>query len=283
MTDARLVDIEVTALEGWELLAAGDQRKLERFGDLLVERPAPQAIWSDAGPFEEAAAVFHRGKEGTGRWITRGTVRQPTRAAILDLLFEIRLTGFGNVGLFPEHTAHWRWMAEHLSKETRPSVLNLFAYTGGASMACARAGARVTHVDSAKAVNNWAEINVKASGISSGSIRFITDDVLKFTKREDRRGRRYHGIIIDPPTFGRGPKGETWKIERDLRTLINACAALLEANPLFVVVTAHSPGVTPAVLRELLSGLGGVVQSGEMLLRGKGASLPAGDYVRWTP
>ena len=284
MTDARLLDLEVTALEGWELLASGGERKLERFGNLLVERPAPQAIWPESGRFEEAAAVFQRGKDGTGKWITFGEVpQQPTSATILDLIFEVRLTGFGNVGLFPEHTAHWRWMAERLTEEDQPSVLNLFAYTGGASMACARAGARVTHVDSAKSVNAWAEINARASGISSGSIRCLSDDVLKFVKRENRRGHRYHGIIIDPPTFGRGPKGETWKIERDLQSLIDVCSALLEAHPLFVVVTAHSPGVTPSVLRALLRHLGGSIQFGEMLLKGSGPSLPAGAYIRWTP
>ena len=284
MTDARLVDLEITALKGWELLASGGERKLERFGNFLIERPAPQAIWSESGRFEEAAAVFRRGKDGTGKWITFGEVLQPTSATILDLIFEVRLTGFGNVGLFPEHTAHWRWMAERLIKRDRPSVLNLFAYTGGASMACARVGARVTHVDSAKSVNAWAEINARASGVSSGSIRYLSDDVLKFVKRENRREHRYHGIIIDPPTFGRGPKGETWKIERDLQSLIDVCSALLEAHPLFVVVTAHSPGVTPSVLRALLRPLGGSIQSGEMLLKGSsGPSLPAGAYIRWTP
>ncbi len=279
---AQTSDLAVGGVEGWELLFAGGERKLERFGPLLVERPAPQAIWTlDAGS-ETADVVFKRNKDGSGKWITKRRKPLPVRASIGDLTFEIRLTGFGNVGLFPEHACHWEWMKERLGERGDPSVLNLFAYTGGASLVCAQAGARVTHVDAAKSVNAWAELNSRLSKIPDGLIRYIADDVIKFVRREIRRRRRYHGIILDPPSFGRGPKGEVWKIERDFQPLLDACFELLDEDSLFMVVTSHSPGVTPAVMRGLVSGHGGSLQSGEMLLRGQGPDLPAGSYLRWS-
>lgn len=282
MTNHASKDVTVAPLDGWELIAAGDERKLERFGDFTVERPAPQAIWDSPIPFEGADAIFKRNKDGSGKWIEHAPTR-PIRAAIGHLTFEIRLTGFGNVGLFPEHCAHWDWMTQRLEKRSAPTVLNLFAYTGGASLVCARAGARVTHVDAAKSVNSWAEHNSRLSKIEGGSIRYITDDAIKFVKREVRRGRHYHGMILDPPTFGRGPKGETWKIERDFSELLKISAKLLHDDATFILLTSHSPGVTPAVLRALLHPLGGTVTCGEMLLDGRGPSLPAGAYARWIP
>ncbi len=275
--------------EGWELVACGDGRKLERFGSILLDRPAPQAIWpapSDT-PWAQARAAFQRGEGGSGDW-EPGSPPPPERwvASWRDLRFEIRLTGFGNVGLFPEHAVHWEWIEETARARSRVAtreVLNLFAYTGGLSLAAARAGARVTHVDSARAVNTWAAENARRSGTPEGSIRFLSDDALKFARREGRRGRRYDLIALDPPSFGRGPKGEVWKIERDLGPLLEACRALLSPEPLGVLLTAHSPGVTPAVLRALLSDWGGRVRDGEMLLEGAGRALPAGAYARWTP
>jgi 23S rRNA (cytosine1962-C5)-methyltransferase len=198
-------------------------------------------------------------------------------------VFEIRLTGFGNVGLFPEHAAHFEWMRELIAARGEAEVLNLFAYTGGATLACARAGAKVLHVDSAKAVSGWAKQNAKRSGVAADAVRYLADDATKLAKREIRRGNRYHGIVIDPPSFGRGPKGEVWKLERDLAPLIVLCQELLADSPLFLLLTAHSPGVTPAVLRAMLTPLGGSVDSGEMLLSGGGPALPAGAFARWTP
>lgn len=277
---------------GYELVACGDGRKLERFGAVLLDRPAAQAIWpaDPAAPWSEAHAAFQRGEGGTGDW-QPGPRPAPANwtAAWHGLRFEIRLTGFGNVGLFPEHAGHWAWLAEAVAERAReggaPEVLNLFAYTGGASLAAALAGASVTHVDGARAVNAWAALNAERSGIPEGRVRFLADDALKFVRRETRRGRRYHAIVLDPPTFGRGAKGEVWKIERDLHPLLLACREILAAEPLGVLLTAHSPGVTPAVLQALLAPFGERIERGEMLLHGSPATLPlpAGAYARWTP
>jgi 23S rRNA (cytosine1962-C5)-methyltransferase len=280
------MDLLIHPFDGYELLDCGGERKLERFGDVVVDRPCPQAIWSadDSIKWKQAGAVFQRSEGGTGDWERFGNgFYESWSARWNDLSFLIRLTGFGNVGLFPEHTGHWGWMADLISANGGGRVLNLFAYTGGASMACARAGAEVTHVDSARSVNGWAMENAKRSGIPDDSVRYLEDDVLKFTGREIRRERKYEGIILDPPTFGRGPKGEVWKIERDFHNLVRDCTELLADDPLFVLLTSHSPGVTPSVLRALLSSLNGNVESGEMLLHGGGHALAAGGYVRWTP
>jgi 23S rRNA (cytosine1962-C5)-methyltransferase len=280
------MDREIQGFDGYQLISSGGGRKLERFGDAIIDRPAPQAIWPahDKTPWKEASAVFQRSEGGTGDWqISPGRLPENWRAAWNDLTFEIRPTGFGNVGLFPEHVCHWSWMADKLEGRDSLEVLNLFAYTGGATMACARAGARVTHVDAAKSVNGWAITNADLSSIPKDSIRYIADDALKFVKREARRGRRYDGIIMDPPTFGRGAKGEVWKIERDLHKLLEICRSLLSSNPLFLVVTSHSPGVTPRVLGSMLSSFGSRVEYGEMSLLGGGPPLPAGSFARWTP
>lgn len=283
---------------GWELVACGDGRKMERFGGVLLDRPAGQAIWpaDPAAPWSRAHAAFQRGEGGSGDW-QAGPVAAPDSWEVRwrGLVFELRLTGFGNVGLFPEHTGHWRWIEEAVTARaaTAPpsnagaalEALNLFAYTGGASLAAARAGARVTHVDGARAVNAWAGLNAERSRIPAERLRLIADDALKFVRREARRGRRYHLIVLDPPTFGRGPKGEVWKIERDLHLLLTACGDILAGDALGLLLTAHSPGVTPAVLRGMLAPLGGDVTDGEMLLAGQPGmpALPAGAYARWTP
>ncbi len=279
------MDLETSSFDGYELVDSGSGRKLERFGGVLIDRPSPQAIWlcNNAAPWDEAQAVFKRGKGGTGDWqFSSSDFQQSWQASIYGLSFEIRLTGFGNLGLFPEHASHWTWMTEKLRHRGRAEILNLFAYTGGASIACAKSKARITHVDAARSVNSWAVVNADLSKAPKNAIRYIADDALKFTKRERRRGRQYHGIIIDPPTFGRGPKGEVWKIERDLYPLIENCYSLISSDSLFVLLTSHSPGVTPQVLKSMLSLFGGKIEAGEMLLKGEGPLLPAGAYARWT-
>jgi len=280
------MDLTSGDLAGYELRDSGDGRKLERFGDVLLDRPSAQAIWQRSHPeeWEGARAVFLRGEGGSGEWQTRGgELPESWTAAIGELEFEIRLTGFGNVGLFPEHASHFAWMRELVGGRDGARVLNLFAYTGGASIACALGGAQVVHVDSAKAVNGWARINAERSGVAEEAVRYLADDAIKLVKREIRRGNRYEGIVIDPPSFGRGPKGEVWKLERGLAPLIASCQELLADDPLFLLLTAHSPGITPAVLRAMLAPLGGAVESGEMLLAGGGPPLAAGAYARWTP
>lgn len=278
------MDLEIGNFEGWELIDSGGERKLERFGAHLLDRPCPQAIWPQRRPerWRDAAAEFQRGEGGQGEWTKAGGTPEAWPAAWGGIRFEVRLTGFGNVGVFPEHAAHWPWMQELLRGRPGAGVLNLFAYTGGASLACAAAGAVVTHVDSARSVNGWAADNASLSAPNAGAIRYIAEDAAKFVKREARRGRRYDGIIIDPPTFGRGAQGEVWKIERDLWPLVAACAELLAEAPLFTVLTAHSPGVTPRVLGAALDALGrrGRLEHGEMLLSGEGPAVPAGAYAR---
>ncbi len=280
------MDLEVHEFTGYELLDSGDGRKLERFGDFVLDRPAPQAIWpkGDAGGWDKAHAKFLRHEGGAGEWeIKSRSVPEAWPADIDGLALEIRLTGFGNVGLFPEHTCHFPWMSEKLGAKEAPRVLNLFGYTGAATLACARAGARVTHVDAAKSVNGWAILNAEKSGLRGEKMRFLADDAVKFVRRELRRGNRYEGIILDPPSFGRGTKGEVWKLEEHFFELMSLSAKLLADEPAFLLVTSHSPGVTPSALRHMLGPLGGAVEDGEMLIRSKKTVLPAGVYARWTP
>jgi 23S rRNA (cytosine1962-C5)-methyltransferase len=201
----------------------------------------------------------------------------------LKIQMRLGLTAWKQIGVFPEQAENWNYIHQHIQDGgvTLPRVLNLFAYTGGASMACAAAGADVTHVDAARSVNGWAAENAARSQPLAGAIRYLAEDAAKFVKREARRGRKYDGLIIDPPTFGRGAQGEVWKIERDLWPLLEACAALLADAPLFVLLTAHSPGVTPRVLAAALAGVGAPVrvEFGEMLLAGSGPLLPAGAFA----
>lgn len=278
------MDLTLFDQPDWELLASGDGRKLERFGDQVIERPAPQAIWSPASgaPWNIASSIFNRRSDGSGDWVHRGRSVSSWDVRLLDIHLQLRFTGFGNLGAFPEHAVHWSWIKDQLSKRAGAEVLNLFSYTGAASIFCAKSGATVTHVDSAKSVNTWAAVNASASKTDEGKIRYIADDALKFARRETRRGRKYDGIILDPPTFGRGVKGEVWKIERDFGGLLDICRSLLREDAYFLLVTSHSPGVTPAVLRGLLSGIPGRLESGEMLLSkvGREPSLPAGTFAR---
>lgn len=280
------MDLIASGFEGYRLIASGDGRKLESFGGILLNRPSPQAIWpmEHQDLWKRADAHFERSERGSGKWTTHRLKKEAAWPAKWnELEFELRLTGFGNVGLFPEHTVHWTWMADLLATVQDPQVLNLFAYTGGASLACALAGAQVTHVDAAKSVNAWAMLNAERSQIPKDRIRFLTDDAIKLAKREGRRKRIYQGIILDPPTFGRGSKGEVWKIEQHLYTLVQEIKPLLSGNSLFVLLTSHSPGITPNTLATMLSPLDGRVTHGEMLIAGDGPQLPAGVYARWTP
>jgi 23S rRNA (cytosine1962-C5)-methyltransferase len=268
----------------YALVDSGNGRKLERFGPFLIARPASQALWLPTLPpevWEQADATLIR--EGEKQWIKRSTLPLQWQVTLSDIQFLIRLTDFGHLGLFPEQRNFWHWIAEQ-----RPaSVLNLFAYSGGSTLAATKAGAQVCHLDASKGMVAWAKENAALNGLEKAPIRWIVDDVTKFLAREKRRGNRYDAIVLDPPTFGRGSQGEVFKIEEQIVPLLRSCRELLSDRPQFVLLTCHTPGITPTVLTHLLSqvlqGCGGHVEAGEMTLTGASdvLSLPSGAYARW--
>lgn len=264
----------------YALIDSGDQKKFESFGPYRLVRPCSSALWKPAGGRWQADASFSR-EEKVG-W--QGRLPESWTISWSGLQFKISLTDFGHLGLFPEHRAIWDFAEGLIHGRRKVSrVLNLFAYSGGASLASARAGAEVCHVDASKGMVDWARENAKLSGQKDAPIRWIVDDVFKFLKRELRRGRVYDGIILDPPSFGRGSSGEVFKIERDLPELLKLCRGLLSEYPLFFALTSHSPGITPLVMEHLLGEiLPGKVVSGEMLIPCEnGRALPAGSFARW--
>ena len=277
---------------GYALLDSGDGRKLERFGQVVLARPCAQAVWRPSLPPEEwrrADASFDR-EEGN-RWTGRGRLPDHWRIDVDGTVFNLSTTDFGHLGIFPEQRAQWRRLREICAAAAAesgraPEVLNLFAYSGGSSLACARAGARVTHLDDSRGMVDWAAENAKSNGLSN--IRWIVDDAHKFLRREARRGRRYDGVILDPPSFGRGSGGETYILERDLVETVALCREVVSPSPVFVLLSAHTPGCSPKVLENVLAqafgAMPGTVDSGEMLLEGgRGVfPLPSGNWALWT-
>jgi len=279
----------------YTLLDSGDGRKLEQVGDHRLVRQAPQAVWSRRLPDSEwkaADAVYERDSSGGGQW--RRAHKAPRKLEILyaNLHFQIKLTDFGHLGLFPEQAQNWEWMRQLIRARLECTngrnlhILNLFAYTGGSTLACSQAGAHLVHVDAAKGVVDWARKNARLSHLDERPIRWLVDDALKFVKREARRDRRYQGIILDPPSFGRGPKGEVFKIEHDLMPLLAACREILADDVLFLLLSCHTPGFTPTTLRnemmEIVDGRGGRLEEGEMTIaEPSGRMLPSGTYARW--
>lgn len=269
----------------YHLVDSGNGHKLERFGPYLIARPAGQALWQPSLSMEEwdqADATLMR--EGEKQWIHRSKMPPDWHTVVSGIRFRIQLTDFGHLGLFPEQAPFWRWIFEAKPKR----LLNLFAYSGGVTVAAARAGAEVCHLDASKGMVAWAKENAALNGLQKAPIRWIVDDVSKFLRREQRRGNRYDAIVLDPPTFGRGSQGEVFKIEEQIVPLLHACRELLTAQPRFVLLTCHTPGVTSTVLMHLLSqamqGCGGRVDAGEMLLSGLSPNvltLPSGFYARW--
>lgn len=276
---------------GYELLDSGYGRKLERFGDVVLSRPCAQAIWKASlsqNEWSRADAVFDR-EEGN-HW--EGRSRLPDHWIIDDggIKFHLSVTDFGHLGIFPEQRAQWQWIRETVSAEMKRrvgtcSILNLFAYSGGSTLAAAIAGGSVCHLDASRGMVQWASENATLNGIEN--VRWIVDDAHKFLSRETRRGNKYDGIILDPPTFGRGEGGEMYKIERDLPETLKMCRDLMSDNPLFMLLSAHTPGCSPQVVGNLLhqamSGIPGAVDTGEMLLTGDAGvlPLPSGTYARW--
>ena len=274
----------------YEVLDTGDGEKLERWRDIILRRPDPQAIWPKQKPglWTKADAHYHRSTKGGGEWEFFKKLPERWSVKYGNLEFYVRPTGFKHTGLFPEQAVNWDWMANLIRKANRPiRVLNLFGYTGGATCACAAAGAHVTHVDAAKGMVQWAGENRKLSGIDETSVRWIIDDALKFVQREERRGNRYEGILMDPPSYGRGPGGELWKLENELFGLVSACEKVLADDALFVLINSYTTGLQPAVLNNMLTMTvgrthGGRVAADEIVLPVTcGGVLPCGASGRW--
>jgi len=274
----------------YTLIDAGGGEKLEKWGDVTVVRPDPQAFWprSTKADWSNPDMYYHRSKSGGGSWQILGkNVPEAWQIGYKGLKFHIRPTGFKHMGLFPEQAVNWQWLGDKLNNsKTQPKVLNLFAYTGGATLACLKAGASVTHIDAAKGMNRWAKDNIALSGLTDMHHRVMEDDALKFVLREGRRGSYYDGIIMDPPVFGRGPGGEMWKLEERLYELVTACTKILSPNPKFMLINAYTAGFSPTVYGNILSiatqKLGGSITVGEIGLAAKsGVTLPCGMYARW--
>ncbi len=281
--------------DGWkdyELLDCGRGEKLERWGDKLLVRPDPQAIWNTqrAHPgWKKPDGRYLRSSSGGGSW-EKSHLPGQWSVRYKNLTFQVKPMNFKHTGLFPEQSVNWDFAQEQIRSAGRPvSVLNLFAYTGAASVACAAAGASVCHVDAAKGMVQWARENAKASGLEAAPIRWIVDDCAKFVEREIRRGRRYDAIIMDPPSYGRGPTGEVWKLEDNLYPFVELCAGVLSDEPLFVIINSYTTGLAPSVLTYILEMVvsrkfGGRTASGEIGLpvSETGLVLPCGATGRWT-
>lgn len=276
----------------FELLDCSDGEKLERWGSYTLRRPDPQAIWSTPrtnSGWQRADAEYARSRSGGGKWV-RARVPEAWQVSYGELKFNVKLMNFKHTGLFPEQAVNWDFIMDRVRKAGRPlNVLNLFAYTGAASLAAAAAGASVCHVDAAKGMVAWAKENAAASGLSDRPIRWIVDDCQKFVEREIRRGRRYDAIIMDPPSYGRGPSGEVWKLEESLYPFVELCAGVLSDTPEFVLINSYTTGLSPAVLTYVSESIfsrrfGGRSESSELGLpvTDSGLILPCGATCRWT-
>ena len=277
----------------YEVLDTGDGEKLERWGKIILRRPDPQVIWPKADPelWKKAQATYERSESGGGHWEFREKLPERWTIDLGNLKFYVKPTGFKHTGLFPEQAANWAFMQERIRSAGAwnhpPRILNLFAYTGGATMACAAAGAHVTHVDAAKGMVLWAKENRELSGLPESSFRFIVEDAVAFVKREIRRGNTYDGVVMDPPSYGRGPTGEVWKLENELFGLVETCAQVLSPDPLFFFINSYTTGFQPAVLQNILgktvaARFGGVIDSQELCLPVRsGGVLPCGATGRW--
>ncbi len=274
-------------ISDYELLDAGDGEKLEQYGSIVLSRPDPQALW----PKEHSPAFWDRAdgryvRSGIkGEWKTKPEFSKEWEINVADLRFFIRATSFKHTGLFPEQIPNWVWSQELIKKTSRPiSVLNLFGYTGGATLAAAQAGAIVVHLDASKTAVTWGRENASLSGLQDAPIRWIVEDVFSFVRREIKRGNTYDAIIMDPPSFGHGPQDELWKIEEDLVTLIGLCKKLLSSDPLFFLINGYAAGYSSLAFAYNLSSLeGGVLEHGDLTIAQKGSDrlLPCGIFARW--
>ena len=281
----------------YKILDMADGQKLEKWGDIILSRPDPQIIWkqkSFPAKWNKINAIYHRSKTGGGSWKFNKKLPQKWQIKYKNLTFNIKPMGFKHTGLFPEQAVNWDWMIETIkqAKEKRKSeikVLNLFAYTGGATVACLSAGASVCHVDSSKGMTTWAKENVISSGLEDKPVRFIVDDVIKFVNREIRRGNTYDAIIMDPPSYGRGANGEVWQFENNLYDLVELCTKVLSKKPLFFLINSYTTGISSKVLEDILyltisKKYKGKIESGEIGLPMEESKLvlPCGIYGRWS-
>lgn len=289
--------LEILITEGqkdYELIDSGNGQKLERYGDFLLDRPDPQALWEKFAPNEwiKADGVFIRDAQKAS-WKMKDGTPVEWQIELAGLHFIISPTAFKHTGVFPEQSVNWKWIAEsinqvkNISPERKISVLNLFGYTGGATLASAKAGADVTHVDGSKSAIDWAKENAKASGLEQASIRWMLDDVRKFVAREIKRGKRYDGIILDPPAFGHGAKKELWKIEDHLLELLSMCRQILSEDPIFFLLNGYSSGYSAIAygnnIKNLMKDFRGTIETGELAIkeRAGGRLLPCGIFARW--
>ena len=279
--------------EDFELIDASRGERLERWGRRILIRPDPQVIWKTprGKQWETADAVYRRSEKGGGKWESKNFPEEGWVIGYSDIKLMVRPTGFKHTGVFPEQAVNWDLMREVIVYAKRPvKILNLYAYTGGATLACAAAGASVCHVDASKGMVSWARENASLSGLADKPIRWIVDDCRKFAERELRRGAAYDGIVMDPPSYGRGPAGEVWKLEDEIYPLVELCAGLLGENPLFFLLNSYTTGLAPSVSGYILGAViqknrGGTVESGEIGLpvTQSGMVLPCGSTAIWKP
>lgn len=272
----------------YALLDSGDGEKLERYADVILSRPDPQALWPKQKPelWKRAVATFARTDKAS--WQTTTSLPERWRIHYADLQFWIRLSAFKHTGIFPEHAPNWAWIMERVKGAKKPvRVLNLFGYTGGATLAAAKAGAEVVHVDGSKVAIQWAKDNAELSGLKDAPIRYLLDDAMSFVKREIRRGRKYEGIILDPPAFGHGPNKEVWKIEEHFVELMDLCRELLSDKPVFFLANGYASGYSALAYKQnihrLQTTFGGEISFGELTIAEEQSDrvLPCGIFARW--
>lgn len=276
----------------YEILDMANGEKLERWGNIVLIRPDPQIIWKEKTfpeKWKRANAKYNRSKTGGGSWENTSKLPKAWQINYKNLTFNIKPMGFKHTGLFPEQAVNWDWMINKIKNEKREiKVLNLFAYTGGATVACLSAGASVCHVDSSKGMTAWAKENVISSGLEKAKVRYIVDDVVKFVSREIRRGNKYDAIIMDPPSYGRGANGEVWKFEENIYDLIKLCMNVLSDNPLFFLINSYTTGISSTVLENVLKmnmseKYKGKFSAGEIGLpmTDSNLTLPCGIFAKW--
>ncbi|MBR3117115.1 MAG: class I SAM-dependent methyltransferase [Bacilli bacterium] len=284
--------MNITNFDEYKILDMADGEKVESWNGIVLRRPDPQIIWSEKNNPEiwnKVDATYHRSNTGGGAWEKNKKIPDSWQVHYKDLTFNIKLMGFKHTGLFPEQASNWDYMIDKIKKSNRKiSVLNLFAYTGGATVACAYAGADVVHVDSSRGMVDWAKENIKSSNLEDKYVRFIVDDCIKFVQREIRRGHKYDAIIMDPPSFGRGANKEVWRVEDNLYELVELCTEVLSDDPLFFLINSYTTGISSTVLKNILeltinNKYKGIVTNGEIGLPMENSNivLPCGIYGRW--